>query len=182
MREQRGLVPFNTYMSKINNLQELLVDELKDLYNAESQLVKALPKMAEAASSPELRQAFEDHVAQTRVHAERLEHGLEMLGESTSGKTCYAMKGLIEEGGEAIKTDATAPVRDANLIGAGQRVEHYEMAGYGCARAFALKLGYADLASLLQSTLREEGAANKLLTSIAEKVNEDAFCAADLSS
>jgi ferritin-like metal-binding protein YciE len=169
-------------MSKIANLQELLVDELKDLHNAETQLVKALPKMAEAASSPELRQAFEDHLAQTSVHAERLEHGLEMLGESPGGKTCHAMKGLIEESGEAIRADATAPVRDANLIGASQRVEHYEMAGYSCARAFALKLGYENLASLLQSTLKEEGAANKLLSSIAEKVNEDAYCAADLPS
>lgn len=169
-------------MLKINNLQELLVDELKDLYSAETQLAKALPRLADAATSSGLRQAFEDHLVQTRVHAERLEHGLEMLGESVNGKTCHAMKGLIQDSGEAIDADATAQVRDANLIGAGQRMEHYEMAGYGCARAFALKLGYADLANLLQATLRDEGAANKLLTAISVKVNEDAFCAADLHS
>ncbi|HEY1791642.1 MAG TPA: ferritin-like domain-containing protein [Opitutaceae bacterium] len=169
-------------MSKINNLQELLVDELRDLYSAEVQLTKALPKMSEAATNTALKEAFDEHLAQTRVHVERLTQALEMLGESESGKTCHAMKGLVEEGAEAIKAAATAPVRDANLIGAAQRVEHYEMAGYGCARAFALKLGQNDIANLLQATLKEEGAANQRLTLVAETVNEDAFCAADLAT
>jgi ferritin-like metal-binding protein YciE len=117
-------------MSKIKNLEELLVDELKDLYSAETQLIKALPKMAEAATSPELKQAFEGHLLQTRGHAERLVQALGLLGESEGGKTCHAMKGLIDEGSEAIKADAPDAVRDADLIGAAQRVEHYEIAGY----------------------------------------------------
>jgi ferritin-like metal-binding protein YciE len=166
-------------MSKIKNLEELLVDELKDLYSAETQLIKALPKMAEAASSPELKQAFEGHLQQTRGHAERLVQALGLLGESEGGKTCHAMKGLIDEGSEAIKADAPDAVRDADLIGAAQRVEHYEMAAYGCARAFALKLGKGDIADILQLTLKEEGEANKKLITIAETVNDDAFAAAD---
>jgi ferritin-like metal-binding protein YciE len=166
-------------MSKIKNLEELLVDELKDLYSAETQLIKALPKMAEAASSPELKQAFEGHLQQTRGHAERLVQALGLLGESEGGKTCHAMKGLIDEGSEAIKADAPDAVRDADLIGAAQRVEHYEMAAYGCARAFALKLGKGDIADILQLTLKEEGEANKKLITIAETVNDDAFAAAE---
>lgn len=166
-------------MSKIKNLEELLVDELKDLYSAETQLIKALPKMVEAASSPKLKRAFEGHLQQTRGHAERLVQALGLLGESEGGKTCHAMKGLIEEGGEAIDAEAPDSVRDANLIGAAQRVEHYEMAAYGCARAFALKLGKSDIAALLQETLDEEGAANKKLTTIAGTVNEDAFALAE---
>jgi ferritin-like metal-binding protein YciE len=166
-------------MSKIKNLEELLVDELKDLYSAETQLIKALPKMAEAASSPELKQAFQGHLQQTRGHAERLVQALGLLGESEGGKTCHAMKGLIDEGSEAIKADAPDAVRDADLIGAAQRVEHYEMAAYGCARAFALKLGKGDIADILQLTLKEEGEANKKLITIAETVNDDAFAAAD---
>jgi ferritin-like metal-binding protein YciE len=166
-------------MSKIKNLEELLVDELKDLYSAESQLIKALPKMAEAASNPELKTAFEDHLEQTRGHVNRLVQALGILKESEGGKTCHAMKGLVDEGSEAIKVDAPDSVRDADLIGAAQRVEHYEMAAYGCARAFALKLGRNDIAELLQLTLKEEGAANKKLISIAETVNEDAFAAVD---
>jgi ferritin-like metal-binding protein YciE len=166
-------------MSKIKNLEELLVDELKDLYSAETQLIKALPKMAEAASSAELKQAFEGHLLQTRGHAERLVQALGLLGESEGGKTCHAMKGLIDEGSEAIKADAPDAVRDADLIGAAQRVEHYEMAAYGCARAFALKLGKGDIADILQLTLKEEGEANKKLITIAETVNDDAFAAAD---
>jgi ferritin-like metal-binding protein YciE len=166
-------------MSKIKNLEELLVDELKDLYSAETQLIKALPKMAEAATSPELKQAFEGHLLQTRGHAERLVQALGLLGESEGGKTCHAMKGLIDEGSEAIKADAPDAVRDADLIGAAQRVEHYEMAAYGCARAFALKLGKGDIADILQLTLKEEGEANKKLITIAETVNDDAFAAAD---
>jgi ferritin-like metal-binding protein YciE len=166
-------------MSKINNLEELLIDELRDLYSAETQLIKALPKMAEAANNSELREAFESHLAETREHVRRLLKAFEIFGKSEEGKTCQAMKGLVDEGGEAIKTNAPDSVRDANLIGAAQRVEHYEMAAYGCARAFALKLGRQDIVDLLQTTLKEEGDANKKLISIAESVNEDAFAAAD---
>jgi ferritin-like metal-binding protein YciE len=164
-------------MSKITNLEELLIDELRDLYNAENQLIKALPKMAEAASNDELKEAFETHLTETKGHAERLFKAFKLLGESESGKTCHAMKGLIEEGGEAIKTDAPPAVRDADLIGAAQRVEHYEMAAYGCARAFAVRLGRDDIAKLLDANLKEEGAANKKLTKIAQTVNDDAFAA-----
>jgi ferritin-like metal-binding protein YciE len=165
-------------MSKIHSLEELLIDELRDLYNAETQLIKALPKMADAASDAQLKEAFEGHLVQTREHSERLLKAFKILDVSAVGKTCQAMKGLIEEGGEAIKSDAPDAVRDANLIGAAQRVEHYEMAAYGCARAFALKLGRENIASLLQKTLNEEGAANKKLIEIAESVNEDALSAA----
>lgn len=166
-------------MSKIKNLEELLVDELRDLYSAETQLIKALPKMEEAATNSDLKDAFQHHLAQTRGHADRLLKAFEILGKSESGKTCQAMKGLIDEGSEAIKTNAPDAVRDANLIGAAQRVEHYEMAAYGCARAFALKLGRQNIVDLLQMTLKEEGDANKKLISIAENVNEDAFAVSD---
>lgn len=165
-------------MSKINSLQELMIDELKDLYSAENQLIKALPKMAKAASSPALKKAFEGHLAETRGHVERLTKIFEILDESPKGKTCHAMQGLVEEGAEAIDADAPDAVKDANLIGAAQRVEHYEMAAYGCTRAFAIKLGKNDVANLLQQTLNEEGLANKKLTLIATSVNEEAFSAA----
>ena len=162
-------------MTKINSLEALLIDELKDLHSAESQLIKALPKLAEAATNPDLKQAFAGHLVETRGHVERLERAFEIFNLSSGGKTCHAMKGLVEEGEEAIDADAPASVRDANLIGAAQRVEHYEMAAYGCARAFALKLGRSDIAGLLQQTLDEEGAANKKLTTIARTVNEAAL-------
>jgi len=152
----------------MNDLQDLLVDQLKDLYNAEGQLTKALPKMAKAASLPELKQAFEKHLAQTEEHVARLERVFESLGEKAKGKTCHAMKGLIEEGSEAIKEDATDAVRDAALIAAAQRVEHYEIAAYGTVRTFAESLGLKDAANILQKTLDEEGQTDKLLTEIAE--------------
>ncbi|HEY1848720.1 MAG TPA: ferritin-like domain-containing protein [Opitutaceae bacterium] len=165
-------------MSKINNLESLLIDEMRDLYNAETQLIKALPKMAEASSNDELKEAFESHLEETKGHAERLKSAFELLGESEKGKTCHAMKGLIEEGSEAIKIDAPPAVRDADIIGAAQRVEHYEMAAYGCAQAFAEKLGRDDVAKLLEANLKEEGAANKKLTEIAQTVNDDAHAVA----
>src|SRR5579871_3148241 len=115
-------------MAKINSLEELLVDELRDLYNAESQLVKALGKMAKAANNPDLREGFEEHLEQTKGHVERLERAFEILDESPKGKTCHAMKGLVEEGSEAIEVKGPEPIQDANLIGAAQRVEHYEIA------------------------------------------------------
>jgi ferritin-like metal-binding protein YciE len=165
-------------MSKINNLEELLVEQLKDLFNAENQLIKALPKMVDAASNPELKEAFASHLVETRGHAERLKQALEILGESEGGKTCQAMKGLVDEGAAAIKANAPDAVRDADLIAAAQRVEHYEIAAYGTARAFAEKLDKAAIANLLQMTLKEEAAADKKLTEISESVNDEAFEAA----
>src|SRR5579871_2459655 len=122
-------------------LKELYIDELKDLYNAENQLVKALPKMAKAATSEELRTGFEEHLEQTKGHVQRLEKIFESLGESPKGKTCNGMKGLIEEGSEMIEEDYEGNIKDAGLIGAAQRVEHYEIAGYGTAHALAETLG-----------------------------------------
>ena len=153
----------------MDSLKKLYIDELKDLYSAETQLVKALPKMAKKASAPELKKAFQDHLEQTKGHVERLEEIFEELEEKPTGKTCKGMKGLIEEGQEVIDEDGEEAVLDAALIGAAQRVEHYEMAGYGVARTFAMHLGEDDAADLLQETLDEEGEADKLLTSIAEE-------------
>jgi ferritin-like metal-binding protein YciE len=162
-------------MSVIKNLNALLIDELKDLYYAEKHLVKALPKMAKAASSSELKDAFTGHLEETKGHVERLEQAFEILGESAKTKTCHAMDGLIKEGGEAIDMDGPSALRDADLIGAAQRVEHYEMAAYGTARAFAEALGQDDVVALLQSTLDEEGNANKKLNTIASTVNSEAL-------
>ncbi len=164
-------------MATINSLKELLVDELKDLYSAENQLVKALPKMAKAATNPDLKQGFTDHLAQTKGHVERLERALDMLGESPKGKTCAAMKGLVEEGNEAIDTDGPDAIIDANLIGAAQRVEHYEIAAYGTARAFAETLEESDIVDLLTQTLEEETETDKKLTDLSETVNTEAQAA-----
>lgn len=153
----------------MDSLKDLYVDELKDLYNAENQLVKALPKMARKASAPELKQAFQEHLEQTKTHVNRLEQIFENLDEKPTGKTCVAMKGLIEEGKEIIDEDGNESVLDAALIGAAQRVEHYEIAGYGVVRTFASLLGEDDAAELLQETLDEEGETDKKLTAIAEE-------------
>jgi ferritin-like metal-binding protein YciE len=159
------------------SLHDLLVDELRDLYNAETQLVSALPKMAKAATNRDLKQGFSRHLQQTRGHVRRLARAMKILKASPKGKKCRAMEGLIKEGGEAIQAKGPAAVRDANLIGAAQRVEHYEMAAYGTARAFAEKLVQDDVAQLLQQTLDEEGATNKRLVELAATVNDDAFLA-----
>jgi ferritin-like metal-binding protein YciE len=153
---------------KLNSLRDLLLEELRDLYNAEIQLTDALPKMAEAAGSADLRAAFEHHLDETEGHVSRLEKILERLSEEVSGETCEAMKGLIKEGELIIKAEGDPDVRDAGLIGAAQRVEHYEIAGYGTARTLARRLGEDEIASVLQQTLDEEGEADKKLTSIAE--------------
>ena len=153
----------------MDSLKKLYVDELKDLYSAETQLVKALPKMAKKATAPELKQAFQDHLEETKGHVERLEEIFEELDEKPTGKTCKGMKGLIEEGEEVIDEDGDEAVLDAALIGAAQRVEHYEIAGYGVARTFATHLGEDNAADLLQQTLDEEGEADKKLTQIAEE-------------
>ena len=141
--------------------EDLYVDELKDLYSAENQLLKALPKMAKAATAPKLSKAFESHLKQTRDHVTRLEKIFKKLGGNPKGKKCKAMEGLLAEGKELMAEDADAAVMDAALIGAAQRVEHYEMAGYGCVRTYARLLGHDDAADLLQKTLDEEGAADK---------------------
>jgi ferritin-like metal-binding protein YciE len=154
----------------LSNLHDLYIDELKDLYNAESQLLKALPKMAKAASAPELKKAFEEHLEVTRGHVERLETIFEDLSIPARGKKCKAMEGLIAEGAELIAEKGEPSVKDAGLIACAQRVEHYEMAGYGCVRTFAKLLGYDDAVALLQQTLDEEGEADKALTELAETV------------
>jgi ferritin-like metal-binding protein YciE len=155
---------------KLDSLQKLYIEELRDLYNAENQLLKALPKMAKHASHQELKQAFETHLEQTEGHVERLEDIFEKLDEKPTGKTCKAMKGLIEEGSEMLDKAGDKSVLDAGLIAAAQRVEHYEIAGYGTVRTFANLLGEAEAAELLQETLDEEGETDKLLTELAESV------------
>ena len=153
-----------------NPLEELLVDELKDLYSAEKQIVTALPKMARAASSPDLRRAFERHLEETRRQVERLEEIGEDLEVRITGKKCMGMEGLIEEGKELMQEDLDENALDAGLIGAAQKVEHYEMAAYGTARTHASLLGYKKAAKLLQQTLDEEGATDKKLTALAESI------------
>jgi ferritin-like metal-binding protein YciE len=155
---------------KLDNLRQLYVEELRDLYNAENQLVKALPKMAKGASSDELKQAFENHLEQTEGHVERLEKIFKNLDESPKGKTCHAMKGLVEEGSEILDKDGEESVLDAGIIAAAQKVEHYEIASYGTVRTFAEILGENEAARLLQQTLDEEGEANKLLNELAEGI------------
>jgi ferritin-like metal-binding protein YciE len=154
----------------MESLHDLYVNELRDLYSAENQLVKALPKMAKAASSPELRAAFEEHLEVTQGQVERLETIFDELGVKPKGKKCVAMEGLIEEGKELLEEDAPEAVLDAGLIVAAQKVEHYEMAGYGSVRTFANLLGYEEAARLLQETLDEEGEADKKLTELAETI------------
>jgi ferritin-like metal-binding protein YciE len=158
---------------KIENLEQLLIEELKDVYDAEKQLVRALPKMAKAANSEELREAFTDHLEQTKTHVQRLEQAFEMLGAKAKGKSCAGMKGLIEEGQEVMDQDATEELLDCALIGAAQRVEHYEIAAYGTARTFAERLGHDDVAELLQQTLTEEEEADEKLTGISETLLEN---------
>lgn len=153
---------------KLNSLRDLFLEELRDLYSAENQLVDALPKMAEAAGSSQLKTAFEHHLEQTRRHVSRLENIFQEIGEKATGETCEAMKGLIKEGEVLIKAEGPAEIRDAGLIGAAQRVEHYEIAGYGTARSLARRLGDERVASVLQETLNEEAEADKKLTTIAE--------------
>jgi ferritin-like metal-binding protein YciE len=157
-------------MAAQNPLEELLVDELKDLYSAENQLVKALPKMAKAAGAQELKRAFERHLEETRRHVERLDQIGQALDVKLTGKKCKGMEGLIEEGKEIIDEDFDTNTRDAGLIGAAQRVEHYEIAGYGTARTHAELLGYSKAAKLLQQTLDEEAATDKKLTQLAENI------------
>jgi ferritin-like metal-binding protein YciE len=155
---------------EMNPLEELLIDELKDIYSAENQIIKALPKMAKAASSPELRRAFERHLEETRRQVERLDQIGDALEIKLTGKKCKGMEGLIEEGKEIMQEDLDENAIDAGLIGAAQKVEHYEIAAYGTARTHAEILGYNKVARLLQQTLNEEAATDKKLSQLAESI------------
>lgn len=160
---------------KLDSLRTLWIEEMRDLYNAENQLLKALPKLAKKAVTPALKNAFTSHLDETKTHVERLTQIFQDLGEKPGGKVCKAMKGLVEEGAEMIKEKGASSVIDAGLIGAAQRVEHYEMAGYGVVRTFASILGEGEAHGLLQRTLDEEHAADAKLTEIAEAtVNDEA--------
>jgi ferritin-like metal-binding protein YciE len=161
---------------KEGTLKELYIEELRDLYNAEQQLTKALPKMAKASSDEELRSGFEEHLEQTKGHVQRLEQIFEKLGEKPEGKKCKGMEGLIAEGSEMIEEeDLEDEARDAGLISAAQRVEHYEIAGYGCVRTYATLLGDSAAAELLQQTLDEERETDEKLTELAESINLEAI-------
>jgi len=160
---------------KIESMRDLFLEQIQDLYDAEQRLTKALPEMADASTSPELRRAFEDHLSETEGHVTRLERVFTELGEEPKGTTCDAMKGLIKEGDNVADDIDRSPLRDAGLIAAANRVEHYEIAAYGSARSFAQSLGMEQAVSLLEQTLREEKAADERLTQIAESmVNEQA--------
>jgi ferritin-like metal-binding protein YciE len=155
-------------------LKELYIDELRDIYNAESQLVKALPKMAKASTSDELRSGFESHLEQTRGHVQRLEEIFDALDEKPTGKKCAGMQGLVKEGEGIMDEDFQGEVMDAALISAAQRVEHYEIAAYGCVRSWAELLGESEAASLLEKTLEEEKETDQKLTELSEKINVEA--------
>jgi len=157
-----------------NTLRALYIDELRDIYNAEKQLTKALPKMAKAASSEELRNGFTEHLEQTKGHVERLEQIFEALGERPSGKKCAGMEGLVEEGSEIMDEDFEGSLMDAALISAAQRVEHYEIAAYGTVCAFGELLGETQSVSLLQQTLEEEKETDEKLTELSKQINSEA--------
>ena len=160
----------------MKSLEDFLMEELKDLYSAEKQLTKALPKMAKAANSDELRQAFEDHLKETEGQVARLEKISKLAGgRSLAGKKCKAMEGLIEEGKEIMEEDCTPEVRDVALIAAAQKVEHYEIASYGCAKTYARLLGYSEVEELLEETQQEESSADEKLTAISEELNAEAL-------
>ena len=159
---------------KLESLHDLFVNELKELYNAEVQITKALPKMAKAAAAEDLRAAFEEHLKQTEHQIERLETIFQQLDESPKGKKCKAMTGLIEEGKEMLETDGDEAAKDAGLIAAAQKVEHYEIAGYGTVRTYARMLGHEEAANLLQETLNEEAATDEKLTELAQHINAEA--------
>ena len=153
---------------KIETMQDLFLEQIMDLYDAEQRLVKALPKMADAAISPQLRQAFQSHLQETRTHVDRLDRIFNRMGQKPKTQTCDAMKGLIDEGEDIVSDTAESPVRDAGLIATANRVEHYEIAAYGSARTFAANLGLSDAASLLEQTLEEEKRADAKLTQLAQ--------------
>jgi ferritin-like metal-binding protein YciE len=158
-------------MAQQETFRDLYLEQLRDLYNAEQQLIKALPKMAKAATSEELKNSFEGHLEQTRGHAQRLEQIFRALGEKPTGEKCKAMEGLVAEGGEMIESDFEGDVKDSGLIAAAQRVEHYEIAAYGTARSFAELLGETEAVSLLSETFDEEKETDEKLTELAENIN-----------
>jgi len=158
----------------VETIDDLLLNELKDLYSAEKQITKALPKLARAAASGDLRAAFESHLEETEGQLQRLDQIFEMLGKSPRGKMCHGMQGLLEEGSEILDEAEKGPTRDAALISAAQKVEHYEMAGYGSVREYAKLLGQNEIASLLNETLEEEKAADHKLNGIAKRINSQA--------
>jgi ferritin-like metal-binding protein YciE len=167
---------------KLDTLEKPYVSELRDLYDAENQLLKALPKMAKAASSKELKDGFEKHLEQTKGHVSRLEQIFDELDENPKGKTCQAMKGLIKEGSEILKKDSEESILDAGIIVAAQKVEHYEIAGYGSVRTFAHLLGQNEAAELLQTTLDEESETNEILNQLAGSVvNPEALMETELA-
>jgi len=157
-----------------NALKKLYIDELKDLFDAENRLVKALPKMAKAATSDELRSGFEEHLEQTRGHVDRLKEIFESLDEKPSGKKCAGMMGIIKEGEEILDEDFEGEVMDAAIISAAQRVEHYEIAAYGCVKAWAKLLGENEASALLEKTVKEEKETDQKLTQLAEQINVEA--------
>jgi ferritin-like metal-binding protein YciE len=162
---------------KVENLRALLVDELQDLYSAENQLTKALPKVAKHVSDSKLKQAIEHHLKETEGHVQRLEQAFQRLGKSPKGKTCEGMKGLITETDERIKDGGDSATLDAGIIADAQRVEHYEISAYGSARTFANLLGEREIAQLLEETQREEKNADSTLNQIAESINVEAKAA-----
>ena len=163
---------------KLESLRELMIDELKDLYSAENQILKALPKMIKKATSDNLKSGLEQHLKETEGHVERLDKIFQQLDASPRGKKCKGMEGVIEDGKELMEEDAEPEVMDAGLIGAAQHVEHYEIAGYGCARTYAELLGLSDVAKLLQQTLEEEKATDEKLNQLARQINVEAKRAA----
>ena len=161
---------------ELDSLQKLYVEELKDLYSAEKQILQALPKMVKKATHPQLKAAFQEHLEVTQGQLERLNQIFEALGKTPRGKKCKAMEGLVEEGKETMQEDMDDDVMDAALIASAQRIEHYEMAGYGTVRTYAQLLGEKEAAKLLQQTLNEEGDADKKLTQLAESsINVEAM-------
>lgn len=156
------------FSETLNTMEDLYLDQLQDMYDAEQRITKALPKMAEAATAPELKRAFQNHLRETEGQSKRLERAFELFGKSPKAKTCEATKGLIAEGDAVIGASGNDDVRDAALIAAAQRVEHYEIAAYGCLRTFAMRVGQEDAAELFQESLDEEEKTDRLLTEIAE--------------
>jgi ferritin-like metal-binding protein YciE len=163
---------------EMESLRELMIDELKDLYSAENQILKTLPKMIKKATAPELKQGFEKHLKETEGHVERLEKIFKELEGSPRGKKCKGMEGVLADGKELMEEDAEPEVMDAGLIGAAQHVEHYEMAGYGCVRTYSELLGLKNISKLLQQTLDEEKATDEKLTELARNINVKAEKAA----
>jgi len=158
----------------VEQLKELYADQLRDILDAENQLIKALPKMAKGSRSEQLRSGFEDHLEQTKTHAERIEQILEALGEAPKGKKCKGMRGIVAEGKEILGEDYEGALKDSAIISAAQRVEHYEIAAYGCVREYAQLLGENEAVSLLGQTLEEEKETDKKLTELAQTINLDA--------